>query len=490
MSLSALKQLPQNARSREFLSGGWERYISPLMQNAIIVLNRFQDDLNREFSDQAYDEMMRDPAVSASVDILKALILSEPLRVHSKIQDKKNPDYEQSKKIADFISEQFEGMDRPTQIVLWECLEAIQYGSALVEIVYDFDLYDGKPILKLKDLKTRNRKNYGVIVDRFFNVLGAVSTEEGAQASSVYTGSTQPDPEFVIPREKFCMISLMSRYGDPRGVSLLRPAWNAYYLKTKAFPAYEKFLVQFATPIFVGYTPESATDEVEQFDASGNPILNADGTALTVTPEEDMLETLLGLQGGTVAVLKGGSKLDALRSQGEGDAFSKAVELFDKQIAMAILKTHRTLLESKHSSKADSESAADITDVFVSYLRDVISGAITRDVVRQLVKINFGDDMAKRFCPTASLKSAPKQDFAKTADAVGKLWTAEYLDETQVEGTDAMLGLPERDMDAFLERQDEKREMANMATVESMKMRTPGAGTTPAKEEGEGDLED
>lgn len=490
MSLSALKLLTDKARSREFISGGGERFISPLLQNAVVVLGQFQDDLNKEFSDRAYDEMMRDPAVSASVDILKSLILAEPLRVQGKIQDKKNPDYAKSKEIADFIKEQFENTDRPAQVILWEALEAIQYGSSFVEIVYEDDTYEGRPILRLKDLKTRNRRNYSVLVDRFFNVLGAISIEEGSMNSSVYTGSTDPDPSKVIPREKFCMISLMSKYGDPRGISLLRPAWNSYYLKTKAFPAYEKFLVQFATPIFVGYTPENSTDEVEQRDANGNLILNADGTTETITPEEDMLETLLGLQGGTVAVLKGGSKLDALRSQGEGDAFSKAVDLFDRQIAMAILKTHRTLLESKHSSKADSESAADITDVFVSYLRDVVSGSLTRDVVRQLVKINFGEETMKRFCPVVTLKAVPKQDFAKTADAVSKLWTAEYLDDTQVEGTDAMMGLPERDMDAFLERQDEKREMANIASIESMKMKTPGAGTTPAKEEGGDDLED
>lgn len=486
MDLNTLTALRPKNRKREYLSGGLDRTLSPLLTNAIQVLSRFQDDLNKEFSDRAYDDMLKDPAVAASVDILKSLILSEPVRVIPRIQDKKSSEYETSKKIADFVEKNLRKMARSPQVVLWEALDAIVYGSSLVEIVFEDSVEDGTPILRLKDLKTRSRSNYGIIVDRYFNVLGAVATEMGFQASGVYTGSTKVDPDQVIPREKFLLVALITKNSDPRGVSLIRPAWNAYYLKTQVWPAYLKFLVQFASPSIVGYTPEGAED-VEVLDESGNPAVASDGTIQTISAEEDMLTTLLGFQNGTVAVLKGGSNLELIKSEGQGEAFSAAVDLFDRQIAMAILKTHRTLLEAKHSSKADAESAADITDVFVSSLREVLASAFTRDVVRVLVEINFGAEIADAYAPEVTLKAMPKQDFAQAADAVGKLWTSKFLHSSQVGEVDSMIGLPERDMDAFLGELEEEAEMRRLDQTERMKLMNPGAGTTKPKAEDDED---
>lgn len=488
MDLNTLTTLQPKNRKKEYLSGGSVRTLSPLLTNAIQVLSRFQDDLNREFSDRAYDDMLKDPAVAASVDILKSLILSEPLRVVPRVRNKKAADYEASKKVADFVEKNLRKMARSPQVVLWEALDAIAYGSSLVEIVFEDAVEEGAPVLRLKDLKTRSRSNYGLIVDRYFNVLGAVPTEMGYQASGVYTGSTQPDKEKVIPREKFLIVALVTKNSDPRGVSLIRPAWNAYYLKTQVWPAYLKFLVQFASPSIVGYTPEGAED-VEVLDDSGTPARNADGTIQTISAEEDMLSTLLGFQNGTVAVLKGGSKLDLIKSEGQGEAFSAAVDLFDRQIAMAILKAHRTLLDAKHSSKADSESAADLTDVFVASLREVLASAFTREVVRVLVKVNFGPEVADAYAPEVTLKAMPKQDFAKAADAVGKLWASKFLHSSQVAEVDAMVGLPERDLDAFLGELEEEAEMRRLDQTERMKLMNPGAGTTTPKREAEDDDE-
>jgi len=482
MDLNNLTSLRPGDRKREYLSGGYNRTLSPLLANAIQVLSRFQDDLNKEFSDRAYDEMLRDPAVAASVDILKSLILSEPLRVVARVQDKKAADYEVSTRVAKFVEDQLRKMRRSPQAILWEALDAIAYGSSLVEIVLEDAVEDGIPILRLKDLKTRSRSNYGLVVDRYFNVLGAVCTESGFQAAGVYTGSSKPDPSQVIPREKFLLLALQTKNSDPRGVSFLRPAWSAYYVKTQVWPAYLKFLVQFASPSIVGFTPEGAED-VENVDENGNFLRNDDGSIATISAEEDMLSTLLGFQTGTVAVLKGGAQIQLVQSQGQGEAFSAAVDLFDRQIAMAILKTARTLLEARNSSKADSESAADVTDVFVAGLCEVVGAAFSKDVIYNLVKINLGPEIADAYAPDVTLRSMPKQDFAKAADAVGKLWTAKYLHSSQVEETDAMIGLPERDLDSFLSDIQEDADARTLDQTERLKLMNPGAGTTtPANE--------
>lgn len=472
-------------RTREYVSGGFDRIVGPLIENAIQLLSQHQEPLNKEFTDSIYEEMMNDPAVSASVDILKSLILSESLRIVPRIKDKQDADYARAKEIADFVTDQFRQMDRSLHTILWEALEAIQYGSSLTEICYDNTATDaeGRPIWRLANLKTRSRKNYGLVVDRYFNLLGCVNKELGS-TPSVYSGAIKPDKEAVIPRNKFLMITFHSRYGDPRGWPLIRPAYNAYYCKTQVWPQYVKFLVQFASPSLIGITPVDSYGEVEELDGNGNPIIGADGEVAVQTDEEQMLETLLGFQAGTVAVLKGGSTIEKIQSDSNGEAFSAAVDLFDRQIAMAILKTHRTLLESKHSSKADSESAADITDVYVSGLREVVADGITKDVIYQLVLINFGAEDAKKFAPGASLKAMPKQDFAKAAAAIATLKTSGFLHKSQFIETDQLIGLPDRDEAEWLNDLEEADNMERLDQVERMKLLNPGAGTTtPAEEE-------
>lgn len=476
MDLNQLQILEPQNQKREYLSGGFERTLSPLLQNAVQVLNQYQDDLNKEFSDSVYEDMLKDPAVSASVDILKSLILAEPLRVVPIVHDKKAADYEISREVTAFVDYQIHNMARSTQTILNEALEAIQFGSSMVEIIFEDQEYNGRPILGLKDLKTRNRKNYSFIVDRYYNVLGAVSNEAGQGATSIYTGSMNPDPEQVIPREKFMVLALQTKNSDPRGISMLRPAWNSYYVKNQVWPQYLKYLIQFASPSLVGYTPENGPEEIEQIDASGNVIVNSDGTVKTSTPEEDMLSTLLGFQSGTVAVLKGGSKLDVIQSDGNGEAFSAAVNMFDRQIAMAILKTHRTLLEAQHGSKADAEASADITDVFVGGLREIVSSAFSKDVIKTLVEINFGPEIAAKYSPYCTLRAMPKQDFSKAAEAISKLWTSKYLHPSQVGETDAMIGLPERDLDSFLGELQDSADLMKLDQIERMKLLNPGAG--------------
>lgn len=483
-ALQQLKRLSPGKRGREYLSGGYQRILSPLMGNALQVLTQHQGDLNQEFGDKVYDEMMRDPTVNACISILKALILSEPLRVVSKVQNKDAEGYEEAAKVAKWVEDQIAGMDRSVELALWESLEALQYGSSFVEIVLSPETDDaGAPTYRLKDLKTRNRSFYGLLVDRFYNVLGAVNREFGGAAGAIYTGSQKPDPERMIPREKFILITIDGKYNDPRGNPPLRCVWNPYYLKSQTWTPYLKFLVQFGSPSLVGYTPEEGGGEIEQVDADGNPILEDDGTPAIITDEEDMLDTLLGFGSGTVAVLRGGSKLDIIQSTGEGQAFAAAVDLFDRQIATGILKTARTLFEAKHSSKADSESAADITDVYIAHLQEVISGALERDLVKNIVTIQFGEETARKYCPGVTLKSIPKQDFAKAAGAVAQLWAGKFIHTSQVEEIDNLLGLPKRDIQAFLDEIEEEAEMRRIDQTERMKLLNPGAGTNPPKAE-------
>ena len=157
-----------------------------------------------------------------------------------------------------------------------------------------------------------------------------------------------------------------------------------------------------------------------------------------------MLAALKGFQNGSIVVLRGGSKVERIQSQGEGQAFLNAIELYNREITHAVLKQTRATMEALHGSRADSETASDILDVVVGWVQGALARVFRRQVVRPLVAMNFGLRAARESCPTVHFKGSGKPDFAGTAAAIAQLQSSGYLSATQYAGIDQMLSLPVR----------------------------------------------
>jgi hypothetical protein len=98
--------------------------------------------------------------------------------------------------------------------------------------------------LQLRALKVKPIRSVAFVTDAYLNVLGLVGAKPGQTVPAV----SDLAPAEIIPREKFCILSWRPKDGDPRGTSVLRPAYDPWWRKRQTIPEYLKYLAQFAGP--------------------------------------------------------------------------------------------------------------------------------------------------------------------------------------------------------------------------------------------------
>ena len=263
---------------------------------------------------------------------------------------------------------------------------------------------------------------------------------------TVQTQGLFTDPALVpnfLPRTKFAVLTCRMTDGDPRGRSLLRPAYYAWYMKTTAWPEYLKFLSLYAIPILVGKTAESDMTMPAATYADGTPMLDGNGNVIYLTPQQAFLAQIVGLRNATGIVIPSGADLDTLETKGDGKAFLDANDLFDRQIEKAITGQTLATSEAKHDTRAASQTHQDVLGGVVAYGRSLVETMLRRDVLVEIVRLRFGD-VAVPLTPWPVLSDTEQQDTTALWAAVAELQTSGYLDPSQKIKLDAQVGLPER----------------------------------------------
>ena len=466
--------------NREYIAGGGEQFANPMLVRS---LPSAFDDITRDFGNDVYEQMMRDPAVASSIETLKTLTLAEPLKSLPCVEEADSPNFKQAKDLSDFLQYCFDHPERPLVEVLHEMLDALWRGSYIAEVVMRDEVtgkYKGKQTLR--KLAPKNPNRFWMVVDRFYNLLGVTRRFffQPDNTNMTYAGNA------LIPRDHIAVLTFWGIGGDPRGSSILRPAYNAWNVRQQTWDAYLRWLVQWATPSLIGYTPENAAGTVPIMDATGTtPMLHPDGSMMTESPEAAMLRALLLFQGGSAISLPGGSKIDKIQSDGTGQAFTEGFDMLRREIVLAILRVTRVTLEAKHGSKADSSDAHDILEIFCDWIKQHLVAMITRDVATPLIVNNFGPD-ALQFMPKISLAGTEKADIAKLGDTIARLFAAGYLHTSQIPGIDAMLNLPERDMEAQLREENDAADQARMQAESMTRLVNPTAGVNKLGGDGNG----
>lgn len=445
----------------EYLYGGefgWTGHIYQALPQSI-------DELERDFP-EIYEKMMLDPKVRQSVQILKLGVLSQGMSLVPRIQDERHPQYMKSRRVYEFCQRNLDRLQRPIMSVLSEMMDAVVYGHTVAEQVYERAKHGpDKGKLVLKALKIKPRHSVAFVVDRFFTVIGLTPLyryydtrdfEDGNVRGRTAGGRgrnrngrsyvNQSTPAQVgygvnagylltgplLSRQKFMVFAPFTKDGDPRGQSILRGAYTPWWMKTQAWPEYLRYLAQFASPMLVGYTPDGA--QAKGRDASGRPI----------TPEQVMLRALIQAKNGAAMAFPNGSKVEALNVGNGGNTFLEASRMFDEQISMAILLQTLASGEGIHQTRASSKVHKSLLAMLIRWVQQELGNALMNDVLRNLVDINFPGDTADTLTPFVQVGTVEVEDFAGTANAIVALWEKGYLDPTQVDEMDALLGLPRR----------------------------------------------
>lgn len=428
----------------EYVAGGaglWSRSALRTLPSAI-------DDITQDFGDDLYERMRLDPTVTACLNVLRASIIEEGLRLAPALDDADADGYDLAQEIEDFCEAVLGDLTLPLDDVLWDLLDAILLGSRLAEEVYttvpstSYALPGTSPISRTQDmlilssLKPKPRNATAFVVDAYMNIQGIAAARPGLglSFSPQIIGQVTPN---VLSREKFAVLTFRPKDADPRGTSAFRAAYFPWFAKQQTWDEFLKYLAQFASPSIYAIASEASTK-------SGIQVVQADGSTATRPAGEVLRDTLLDFRNGTAMGLPYGTLVDTLAVAGDGQAFHNAFLHCDQQITVAVLHQTRATMEAQHGSRADSETGQDILGTLQRQAKRSVCTMLRRDILRPLVSYNYGPEAARALTPHASLGGVEKQDWGAKALAVAALAKVGYLDPSQYAAIDKELNLPAR----------------------------------------------
>jgi len=415
------------------------------------TLPQWTDDIGRDFGNDIHDRMLLDPQVYKCFNDLRVGVLENGYEIQpvEDVQDygaqrirvgkRQRQSSPRAIEIAGFCRKVLDNLDRPFDDVLFEMLNAMAFGNKVAELVYE--LRDAK--LVLRDIRPKDRNEVAFVVDSFNNILGIMGFIPGV-AWPVMPLSIMTNPEKmpnILPREKCVVLTHRMQNGDPRGNSILRPAYNGWWLKMQTWGEILKWAVQSAGSSLVGILPEKAMP-VQLFDAQGSPMGDP------IEPAGAMMMALQAVQNGSVSVFPFGSEVKPLPVNHEsGKAFVELIACYNREIANAILGQTLATEEGEHQTRASSGTHADVMSQIKISERRMVCAFVRREILRPLVMFNYPD--AGELVPDVSMGATDADDFAADATALGQLGYT--IDDSQFEAVDDLLGLPKR-ADDWMER--------------------------------------
>ena len=446
-----------------------------LMMAVRTVLPAYFDDISLEFGPKKYEEMLADYEVGSSFDTLKLSVLDDGWRLEPAIEKPRAFDVkkdeslkakaERAQEIADFARDCLDGLEGDFLQNCNEMLDACAVGWRSAEVVYKDGegAHAGKVVLKA--IKPKPNKHVAFIVDEFANILGlAVATVDKPlpPIGTVFGSDTIGDIS-TLARDRALIFTYEPKDSDPRGRSILRKAYNPWFVKTKVIPAWFKYLNRFGEPGVVGKVSPESPDLVPKVDdTTGAQIKDGDDNLVYVSPEWALREQLLKWVNALVVALPAGYEVDLLEATGDGKAFDYCFAWCDRAITRAILGTAQTTQEAQHESRSSKQVGQDITGLRTRRIRSELAAAVQRDVVRPLVLFNFGQE-GLDLMPTLVFTNIEQQDFSEELKAVSQAYAAGFIHDSQLPELDARLGLPERDMDAMEKEKQDQAQMDRLA---------------------------
>lgn len=414
----------------EYMAGGGPGY--PLVGQ--VNLSRACDDLSRDMGFEVYEAMLNDPTVASAFHVLATAALNGKFQVIPRHQLQPGqelaslPAAEREKivlsaEIAAFIERQMSRLGRPIKGFLFEMMYGMVYGVKLAEKVFEEGDGEDAGRVCLKRLRTKRHNAWSYVITPYGDLVAIRGT---------IVGGTIVD----FPPQKFVIFTWMPQDGDPRGRSLLRPAFNGWSLKVNSWPKLYKYLDRFGTPITVGTTAPDAQEE-QDVDKAGRPI---PGTS--VPPTQALGNQLARMEGGSWIALRHGAEVNIFSPTGNGEAFLHAIQIFKKEILEGILMTARGLLEAEHGSKADTQEASHVVARLIVQARETSEGMMEHQVFHHLVELNYGKaiaDTCNPFCSLGEVESKDIEAFITAMVAAG--WV---LDPKHFPFVDARAGFAPR----------------------------------------------
>lgn len=347
--------------------------------------------------------MKDDDQVKAAISIKKDMVINTGWKIEC-----------ESEEIREWIKNVLGNINSGLSIAtsfedgLRDILSSFEYGFSLTEPVYK--LIDNK--WEVKELRTRPPHTF------MFNM------NEKGQVESIIQTQNKGEVEFK-PR-LFLHHVYQSEFSNPYGKSDLKAAHNSWKAKKFVQRFLAMYLEKFAQPTVVGRYPDTMdTNEITR-----------------------MQDVLKSIQTSTTLALPEGMTVDLLFPQRDSsDAYRKAIDLFNMQIARSILVPDLMGIGGSETKGGSLALGKEQFKVFLGTIekeRQSLARKLTLKLIQPMVKMNFGEiDCEFQFVEFA------EGDIAAYADLWVKAVTGKIFrpNEEEINHFRSITGFPEGDVD-------------------------------------------
>lgn len=445
--------------ARQYIASNYLSYL-PMAHS----LPHTVDDLTKEFGIELYERMSNDPEIAGALTVLTMASTAHAPRITPKITSTDQAGYEDSKLLAEFIEHAIDRLEVPLQSVLRQLARnALTYGASVAEKVFEIAPYkDYGNFLFIKDIQPRKVRDTSFVVDGYNNLLGVLSLKQPNRhfplggmmpVNGLNNSNWQGDawynlnnptsdptaPQWgVIPISKVLVFTWQGQDNDPRGQSILRPAYTDWWVKQQIIQNMLQWFARFSQPSLWG-TPPADAEMMCKRDEDGVPIPGTE-----VYPTELLRDTLTQFHSASVAAFPHGTEIHALHVGERADHFLSAIAESDRRILRAVLGQHLATGEGTHQTRAASQVHQNVLSIYVIYLKQWISEVLRKGFIHTLIEPNFGKE-ALQFAPSIDLGDG--DGFPISPGEVSALQASGWFDNVSVEylrAVDKLIGLPQR----------------------------------------------
>lgn len=331
------------------------------------------DDLYKAKGDYSvYESMMQDDQVDSAVQLKKDLVLGSGFEITGS-EDVK------AEIIDDVTLALQDDQETPFEDQLEEILTAYEFGFSLTEKIFK-KRDDGK--LTLGALKTRHPNTWKIEQDKFGNVSEYIQT--------ITTG------DIKVPSRNLIHYVNKRRFQNPFGTSDLRSAHTAWRIKVEVIKYYAIFLEKYAGGTAVAKYPRN----------------------MPKGPRNDLFTAIKKLQASTAITLPEGVELDIMEAKSDGEAFEKAINLFNTLIGRAVMIPDLLGYSGGETQGGSFSLGENQMEVFFKHIRRrrrTLEKLVNHHVIKPIVIFNYG--MLDEF-PKFQFKPINEEDSKELA----KLW--------------------------------------------------------------------
>jgi hypothetical protein len=386
-----------------------------------------------------------DAEIAKCMTVLKTYTLADGVTITPAVPEH-DPKYAKAKNYADFCTFATRNIEGTRLVdVVEQLLDCLIYGHKVGEITYelkdlgkkneDFGLSSGSKYL-VKHIKVKPQKSLAFVVDQFNNVLGFK-----ARPIVGFDYAIDSTKTVIIPREKFVVFTFRAKDSDPRGTSILRAVYNAWHLKMTMWPEYLRWLTNCAVPGLVGIAaPPENQEKVYVMNPDGSVAVDGQGNPILIPATSQLANALEQIRNASVIAVPNGTVVTPIGNQTSSEPFKTAKDVLNQEIEMALLLQTLATTSMAHGSRAASQVALTVLDVLIFYIKQMVADSIKRDIITQLVTLNF-PDVDVDLIPTISLGDTERRSWSIDGVAASTMYANGLLKDSQLPSMYEQLGI-------------------------------------------------